>query len=310
MKKILIAFSAIIICAIALIYFLIPHNFIVATTVYTNHKPATVLRCLQDNSKWMQWFPGRNGIANLCYNNQQYHLGEKSYTSINVLIKKDNLAYPSVINVLPLNSDSSAIQWVLQLEAGNNLLKRIKAYQTARILKNSNTVLLNNFKTFIQSTKNIYGFDIKYTTLTDTTLVSIKTSLNQYPSTDFIYSLIDKLKAYIKQQSASEHNYPMLNVTQLQDSSYSVMVGIPTNIPLNETNVIKPKRMMMIKDKTLLTEVVGDTSVIKKALHETSNYMHDYELTAPVIPFQQLVTDRRKVKDSTKWVTLIFSPIS
>ena len=141
-------------------------------------------------------------------------------------------------------------------------------------------------------------------------MVSIKSYLQHYPTTAEIYTLVEKLKTYIKQQKAEEHNYPMLNVTQLQDDSYSVMVGIPTNVPLKGTGTILPKRMMMIKNKTLLSEVTGDTSVINRALRATNYYMHDYELSAPVIPFQQLVTDRRIEKDSTRWVTRIFSPIA
>ena len=45
-------------------------------------------------------------------------------------------------------------------QAGNNPFKRIEHYQTAKKIKNDMYVLLDSFKTFIQSTKNIYGFDI------------------------------------------------------------------------------------------------------------------------------------------------------
>ncbi|MEP6465311.1 MAG: hypothetical protein ABJB05_03355, partial [Parafilimonas sp.] len=112
------------------------------------------------------------------------------------------------------------------------------------------------------------------------------------------------------QQHATQHNYPMLNITKQQDGSYEVTVGIPTNVPLpGNNNNIEPKRMIMIKNKTLITEVRGDTSVIRKAIQATRNFMIDYELRTPVIPFQQLVTDRREEKDSTKWLTRIFTPI-
>ena len=67
--------------------------------------------------------------------------------------------------------------------------------------------------------------------------------------------------------------------------------------------------MIMLKDKTLITEVVGDNNAIQKAFKATTTYMDDNKLSSPVIPFQQLVTDRSKQADSTKWVTRIFTPI-
>ena len=49
--------------------------------------------------------------------------------------------------------------------------------------------------------------------------------------------MISELQQYIKQQHAIQHNYPMLNITQKEDSSYEVRVGIPTNIPLPGNNI-------------------------------------------------------------------------
>ena len=187
MKKIVFTFLAVIAIAVSLVFILIPNRIIVSTIIYTNYKPTVVLRTLHENADWQRWFPGKKDAANnFYYNDQQYTLGEKTYASMDISIEKNNSLYASQINVLPINFDSSAVQWELELASSNNPLKRIETYQTAKKIKRNITVLLDSFKTFIQSTKNIYGFDIKRTTLTDTTLVSIKTSLNKYPSTDFI----------------------------------------------------------------------------------------------------------------------------
>jgi hypothetical protein len=310
MKKLLLVLIIIIVAAIALIYAFIPSTIVVSKIVYTNNKSASVLRCLHDETKWGQWFPkNADTTKELLYNNRQYKVNEKGYSSLEVAIQNSKTSYASMINVLPFNFDSSAIQWKFQLEAGNNPFKRFEQYQTAKSIKNDLAVLLDSFKNFVANTKNVYGFSINYTTLTDTALVSIKTNTKQYPSTQFIYSMVDELRKYITQQHANEHNYPMLNITQQQDGNYEVMVGIPTNVPLPGNNNIEPKRMIMIKNKTLITEVTGDSSAIRKAFEATSNFMNDYELRTPVIPFQQLVTDRSKEKDSTKWVTRIFTPI-
>ena len=311
MKKILLIIILIILLATFLVYVFIPHTITVSSIVYANNNSTSVLRGLHNDTAWAQWFPGKRTNKNtLSYNNQIYKPGLKTYTSNAVVISdNNNKSYPSEINVLPISFDSSAIQWQLQFTASNNPFKRIQQYQSAKKIKYNINTLLDSFKQFISYAKNIYGFDIKYTTLTDTALVSIRTVIHEYPSTDMIYKMIDQLKQYIKQQHAIEHNYPMLNITKQRDSNYEVSVGIPTNILLQGNELIKPKRMMMIKNKTLVTEVIGDTGIIKKALAATADFMRDNQLAPPVIPFQQLVTDRSKLKDSTKWVTRIFSPI-
>lgn len=310
MKKFLLTFLILLIAVTVSVYALIPDTIKISEIVYAGVKSTSILRALHNDVKWEQWFPGKTQNGTGIFRGIAYTLSEKQYTARKIVIRNQDKKYTSAINVFPVNGDSSALQWKLELVTSKNPFKRIQQYGEASQIKNSLTLLLDSFKTFVQSPKNIYGFDIKYTTLTDTTLVSIKTSLLHYPSTTEIYSLVEQLRTYINQQKAEEHNYPMLNVTQSQDGSYSVMVGIPTNVPLKGTGTILPKRMMMIKNKTLLTEVTGDTSLINKALQATNLYMHDYELSAPVIPFQQLITDRRKEKDSTKWITRIFSPIA
>ncbi|MEP6684735.1 MAG: hypothetical protein ABJA35_15800, partial [Parafilimonas sp.] len=215
MKKVLPVLIIIIIAAIALVYALIPSTIIVNKIAYTNSKSASVLRCLHDHAKWDQWFPKNINTENeLLYNNRQYKMGKNNYSSVGVAIQNSKTTYTSIINVIPFNVDSSAIQWELQLEAGNNPFKRFEQYQTAKSIKNDMTVLLDSFKIFISNTKNVYDFSIKCSTLTDTTLVSTKTNTKQYPSTQLIYSMVDKLKEYIAQQHATQHNYPMLNITK------------------------------------------------------------------------------------------------
>jgi len=310
MKKVVLAFAVVAVIVIALVYIFLPKNFVVSSIKSIPYKPAVVLRSLHENANWQHWFPARNEANTFSFNDYAFKLGKKTYAAMDVTIERNNKIYNSSIHVLPYNADSSLVQWQVPFEEITNPFKRIEAYRAAKELKLDMDTLLGSFKTFTQSTKNIYGFNIQRTTLTDTALVSIKTVLKQYPSIELIYSLIDRLKNYVKEQHAAEHNYPMLNVTQLQDGSYEVMVGIPTNVPLAGTDLIKPKRMMMLKDKTLVTDVTGDNSIIQKALSATGSYMSDNALSSPVIPFQQLITDRSKEQDSTKWITKIFTPFS
>jgi hypothetical protein len=59
----------------------------------------------------------------------------------------------------------------------------------------------------------------------------------------------------------------------------------------------------------LVTEVKGGQIEVNKASVQLLNYISDYNRTAPAIPFESLVTDRRKEPDSSKWITRIYYPV-
>ncbi|MFT4152761.1 hypothetical protein [Parafilimonas sp.] len=310
MKNFFILAALIACIALTALYFIIPGNIVIDTRTSANVKYPSVLRVLQDSTKWKQWFPGKAaGATTFDYKGRQYAIGNLMYSAVEIGIICNKNQCQSRINIFPLTGDSSVIEWKVEMSSGNNPFTKIKTYLLARKTDNDIKAILSTLKNFIQSAKNIYGFDIRRTTLSDATLVSTKIVLPEYPSTGQVYALIDELKKYIQSQKAKEHNYPMLNVTKIKDSGYVVVVGIPTNIPLPANGNIQPKRLMMIRDKTLVTEVIGDTSMINKAWQAVSNYMQDYELSAPVISFEQLITDRKQQADSTKWVTRIFCPV-
>ena len=296
---------------IILPYLLIPTKIVVNKIIYIDKLQPSIARYLHNNDNMQQWLNGKPNKQNeFIYENSVYKPGIKSQNSLDIVISDTKNSYNSLINILPFGLDSSAVQWEFQFTASNNPLKRVVQYKNAKRIRNNMTDILSNFKKASENLKNIYGFDIRKTTISDTALVSIKINSKQYPSTKVIYDLIAKLQLYVKQHHATEHNYPMLNITQNKDSIYIVRVGIPTNILLPGNNIIEPKRMIMLKDETLKTEVIGDVNTVNKALKATSDYMDDYQLSSPVIPFQQLVTDRSKQSDSTKWITCIFTPVT
>lgn len=291
----------------SLIYVMIPNNIVVGRITYIPLRSTISTKYLHDLSKWQQWFPSTSP-KKFIYNNIEFNTGEMTYSNANILIVKNNDSFHSTITVFPYSYNSSLIRWSYSFQTSKNPFRRISEYMEAKNIWISMDALLENFKKSVQNTKNIYGFDINYTTLTDTALVSTITITKQYPDTRTIYKIIDKLKSYIISQHASVHNYPMLNITTLEDSTYKLMVGLPTNIPLKGNNEILPKRMVMIKNKTLVTEVKGDANEVQKGFAAIKYFMQDNHYQSPVIPFQQLITNRMEQPDSTKWITKIFAP--
>ena len=76
----------------------------------------------------------------------------------------------------------------------------------------------------------------------------------------------------------------MANTRQLPDSTFQIMVAIPTNKELPETRNMFPRRM--VKGNFLVTEVTGGPSAVYEALKQLQFYADDYHRVPIAIPFE------------------------
>jgi hypothetical protein len=60
-------------------------------------------------------------------------------------------------------------------------------------------------------------------------LLSASIDLTHYPSTEEVYSLIYKIRAYLKTTDAKEEFSPMLNIETNDNSHFFVRTGLPVN---------------------------------------------------------------------------------
>jgi hypothetical protein len=168
------------------------------------------------------------------------------------------------------------------------------------------TAIIMHLKTFLESSQNVYGMSIARQKVVDTLLISTKFISNTYPTTAEIYSAINDLKKYISKEGATETNPPMLNVSP-EDTSYRVMVAIPINKQIKETDNFTIKKM--IPGKILMAEVKGGSFATREALKQMNLYLNDNYLSSPAMPFESLITERLQEPDTTKWITKIYYPI-
>ena len=193
--------------------------------------------------------------------------------------------------------------------AGLDPFQRIINYRKAVKFKSCMNSILATADNYFQHNEHLYGFRISRTTLTDTFLVTVKIQTQNFPETEMIYSRIDQIKKYIAASGAREMNDPMLNITSNENGSKTVTVGIATNRGLQDSGIFITKRLAQYKNRTLTTLVTGDRKEVEESLRAIQQYMEDYRLTSPTVHFELLITDRRKEKDASKWVTRILYPI-
>lgn len=312
MKKILLLILLLIVLCLVAVYAFIPADIRISNEVRTRTIPKNIVQCLQDAGAWKKWWPGAETTA---FGSNEFTSGSYNYKLIEpfsdgaeIELSKAGTNFSSRIFIMPFGKDSSLVEWQTILSAGPNPFHRVtRLLQSKDIIKNIQ-LILNTLVSYAASTKNIYGFPIVRTTFSDTILAATKFSSNGYPTTEIIYDAIDRLKKKIKDDGANEKDFPMLNVRQTDSNHFETMIAICVNKQIKNEGNIFVSRMVPMQDRFLRTDVTGGPASIKRAHEAIKEYMEDRFLSAPAIPFEILVTDRREQADTAKWKTTIFHP--
>lgn len=310
--KILLLIAAVLIFFVASVYIFIPNKIIISEKVTVAASREALFRTLSDSAEWENWWPAKEAINltnhPLLLNGLQYQLTGKKAFSLPLSISGKNFKAYNEFTFITINTDTTVINLDGIVITSYNPIKRIRLYFAANKVKKDISSLLQRINAYYSKTENLYGYPIEKKSVVDSVLISTFTEMKSYPSTAAIYTLIDELKNYIKQQGANETGYPMLNILKTDSANYRVRVALPVDKKLPPSGNISYK-WMMGGGNILITEVHGGNDEIQKALGQVQNYISDYKRTAPAISFQSLITDRRKEPDSSKWVTKIYYPV-
>jgi hypothetical protein len=309
MKTILLCILIMLVLCLALIYGLIPAEIKVTDHAYAACIPKNIADCLRNDNAWKKWWPAETSDSGIfAFGNCNYKLTEPFTDGANIQLYKNDRSISTRILVIPAGRDSSIVEWRALLNRGFNPVRRVVQWFQAKQIKDNIHSLLDTLVFFASKTENIYGFPIERTTFKDTILAATKFSSSSYPTTQAIYKAVEQLKDKIKQDSAQEKDFPMLNVRQDDTHHFETMIAICVNKEINRTREFFPSRMVPMKDRFLKTEVTGGPGSIRNAHDAIEAYMRDRFLSAPAIPFEILITDRSREPDTAKWKTTIFHP--
>lgn len=289
-------------------YLVIPGRLSVHQSLSAPVNFRSLQRGLSVDTQWVRWWPGEKTDTRshrFHYNGYTYTLTDRKLTTQVFTISKGKFATEAALNFIPVGPDTVAFNWVIDQPVPLTPAKRLQAYFVGKQLNKDLRVVLEKMSAFYSNPDNIYGVAIKKALVVDSVLVSTFGRSKGYPSTELIYGLIDQLKAYTASQGARETGYPMLNVSTEDSATFLTKVALPVDRRLKGSGNIA-FRWMLGGGNILITEVKGGPASIKGALEQLEHYISDYQRVAPAIPFQSLVTDRRKVPDTTQWVTRIF----
>jgi hypothetical protein len=301
MKKWISGFIVILLLAVIGIYIFIPSSLQISAVNMLNSSANGSFRVLSDQKKWHGWFP-------TSIDSNRYTIDKRLVYTVYVTIRSEGENISSVMQLLPISSDSTGIQWRCSIPTSNNPFTRIQRYQRAVGIKNEMDTILSRLSAYVKNPGNIYGFPIERTSFTDTLLLATKTTTNSYPTTNDIYQQVTLLRAHIEKEKSSSTGNPMANITKLDSNKFQLMVAMPVNRVMNDSKAFFFRRMIP-GNGFIRFEVKGGPGTVKEALHQMQLYFSDYRKTAMAIPFEQLVTDRMAVPDTSQWITRIYMPV-
>ncbi|MES2850399.1 MAG: hypothetical protein V4685_15175 [Bacteroidota bacterium] len=308
MKKMIIAVVVIIAIFVSASYIFIPNIISVKRSVIININSPALQRKISDIRNWGEWWPGEKNSAKLILNGNAYSIQEKTTNLIFISISNPSATIKSSLSFSTVARDSSNIQLYTQIPTSYNPVKRTAIFFASRQLQQDFDLLLKSLKSHYSTIANVYGIDIKRELVKDSSLIFTSASFKNYPTNEEIYSLINKLRGYINDQSAVPTDSPMLNVRREGSSVYVTKVAIPVNKMLDSKGDITYK-WMLPKGNILTADIKGGRQKVDSAFVCIENYIEDNYMNSPAIPYYSLITNRIAEKDSSKWITRIYYPI-
>jgi hypothetical protein len=303
MKKWILAIPAVLLA----FAYILPEQRTTLTSFASNLPAEVVLRTIADTNSWTRWWPGKK------INDTTYQIGErvfiKSPVRVNGFSANHAGGNPTIklavdFQAAPGNQTSIRVSSTYLLSS--NPIRKVRQYFNFGGWKTSAEVFSDSLKSYFTHPEKIYGFNIRRENVPDAHYISASAVYREPPAQTIIDSLLWELRQYVKEQQATIANQPIMHV--IQDSGkYKLMVALPTNREIPSGKGFQYKQMIL--GYILIADVMGGPHKIQECQQAMERYMMDHGKSSPAIPFQRMLTDRAKVKDSSQWITAVNYPV-
>lgn len=302
------------------LYVLVPVLFFIgASYLLPSQKPTTetvtvampadaVIRVMTNSQEWAKWFPGKK------VNDSTFTFYENPITIHKVLMNgfkgtlmNDGMEVSLDFSFIADYNAQTSFTLNTVMKLSNNPFLRFKQFLQLNSAEDDSKRLLYQIQDYFSDVSKVYGYPIEMQKVPNSSYVSTKQTYDHEPTTDEIYALIDEVNEFIAGVEVKIVNYPILNVFREDSATYTAMVAVPTERDIPSSGKFMLKNMML--GNIVVCEVTGDKTVIQKCNEAVKNYVQDHRKTSPAISFERLITNRRTIRDSTKWRTTINYPV-
>lgn len=304
MKKIVLVIAVLIVIAFFTPLIIIPSHIPISKIGVLASTDKDAFTNIADSTKWYKWWPNKEAVGKT--KNYQWKVANEGENVVQLLAINNHDTITTKLTILVVNVDTIATVWETNFSANFNPINRIIAYKKGAALKKEYNELLDSLSAFLSNSKNIYGFEVEKAMMTDSIMLSIKSTYNHYPSTTEIYAVVQQLRTAATEANVKITNQPMLHVA-FDSGLYKAMVALPIEKLVATKTPVTIKRMVL--GKTLKASVFGGATTVENSIALLKTYATNRRLTSPAIPYQMLLTNRLNETDSTRWETKIYLPV-
>ena len=277
--------------------------------ILVNCTPTAATRIMSDFNQWNKWWPGE-------IKNDSVLMFEGSEIKIQTILLNGFYAncysrnISSFIDIQFLSAPNKESEFIYSFTlnySANPFKKAVQVLFYSLHIKNELDSFILKIKSNLEDVKKVYGFEIFEERVPNAMHISTKKEFDHSPNTEEIYRSVDALYKYIAENQANAVNAPIYNIFTPDDKHYQLMVAIATDRPLPTNNTFLFKEM--VRGKIIIGKSIGPNSTIDQCMKQVEYFVKDHGRSSPAIQFNRLITDRRKEKDSTKWITTINYPV-
>jgi len=305
--RIILIFLGVFIFLIGIIL-LLPKQNQYSGKILVNCTPTAATRIMSDSKNWKLWWPGEIQKDSIfLFKEQPVQIQTILLNGFYANISLGDIPAFIDIQFLSAPNKQSEFSYSYTLYYSSNPFNKLLQFIKTSTVKSELDSLLNGIKINLEDIKKVYGFEIIEERVPNAIHISNKKAFDHYPTTEDIYSSVDELYNYISKNEAKAVNAPIYNIFTPDDKTYQLMVAVATDRPLPTNNIFLFKEM--VRGKIIVGKSIGANSKIDQCLKQVEYFLKDHGRSSPAIQFNRLITDRRKEKDSTKWITTINYPV-
>lgn len=290
MKKTIIIVLAILVLVCVYFYSMQPLRVSTTATIATRGK--TIIRYIDEMNEKQK---GLHTIAQKLYDNERLFFQAPFDTSLLGEIKTHSL--------LP---DTSVVICVFEFAKTYNPFTQFSYYQKGLVLKNKFHNLLSHCLSIKNWILAAYGVSFQKESVQYDQLISTKFTTQQRPQTTELAKEYAQLEHYIQQKKATIIGDAMLH-TGTNSQGFTTMIAYPINKEITNTNRYFFKRM--VKGFILKANITGGQNNIQAGFNGIENYLYDYGLSSPALPYEAFEKQNRLQSDTAKWHTTIYYPV-
>jgi len=298
MRKIILSVLATLLLCLTAVYLIIPGQLLIKGSQMVYQPTSSVIRGMMDTTKWSEWMPkdiALNATSSLVATIQT-ELNQDGI-QVPVLFSIENGADKNALISFETSMDNS--QW--------SPITRVRYFFLAKKIHAKLDRVLTSAVTYYNYSKGIYGFDIVETRVKDSCLIAMDQTLNDSPSIDQIYQMVDQLEQHITAKNGKATGAPMVNITRMDGNEVYTQVAIPLERDIPVSGGFSIKKMVL--GNLLSVKVLGNEIKVNQAFEATKQYIIDKQKSSPAIPFVIYNTNRLLEKDSNRWVSTINYPV-